>query len=473
VSAILGIDAAWTAGRPSGVALLQQRGERWRCAALAPSYAQFVGLAAGNAVDWQARPPGSVPDLATLLRVSQQLLEWEPVQVIAVDMPLSLEPIRKRRAADAAVSRAFGAQGCAVHSPSAERPGALADRLRAEAARFGYPLATTVTVTGRTPALLKVYPHPALLRLLDARYRVPYKVANRRKYWPDATPAERLAHVLQQLDEIRCALQHEIDGVPLDVPPLVDIVSAASLKAIEDTLDALICSWVGDHRPAFRVLHLGDPAGLEGGGEQAVLELAERQQALRDQYDAVGRSGEEQRRGGDDAERLRLTGVALERREMAARERRAVHRHRQHREAVTLAQGREHRRLRLAVRAVAAKEEQDAGLTGDLLQQRSALFRHLFVDEVGGEVGGGALGDLVKERSELHRALRGRREPACLVHGDALQVQVQRDVVGGGIVDRLVAIGAEALAQPGGRHWRRSGRCVTRRGRRRGRRQRW
>jgi hypothetical protein len=52
VSAILGIDAAWTVGRPSGVALLQQRGERWHCVALAPSYAQFEGFAAGSAVDW-------------------------------------------------------------------------------------------------------------------------------------------------------------------------------------------------------------------------------------------------------------------------------------------------------------------------------------------------------------------------------------------------------------------------------------
>jgi predicted RNase H-like nuclease len=119
VNAILGIDAAWTAARPSGVALLQQRGERWHCVALAPSYAQFVGAAASKAVDWHTRPPGAAPDLAALLSASQQLLEGESVQVIAVDMPLSLEPIRGRRIADAAVSRAFGAQGCAVHSPSA------------------------------------------------------------------------------------------------------------------------------------------------------------------------------------------------------------------------------------------------------------------------------------------------------------------------------------------------------------------
>jgi predicted RNase H-like nuclease len=258
VNAILGIDAAWTAARPSGVALLQQRGERWHCVALAPSYAQFEGLAAGRAVDWQARPPGSAPDLAALLAASRQLLDGDPVQVIAVDMPLSLEPIRGRRAADAAVSRAFAAQGCAVHSPSAERPGALADRLRADAENLGYPLATAATPVGRTPALLEVYPHPALLRLLGARYRLPYKVANRRKYWPDATPAERLARVRQRLDEIRCALQRAVDDVPLDVPPLADIASAASLKAIEDALDSLVCGWVGTRYLTGRCRAYGD-----------------------------------------------------------------------------------------------------------------------------------------------------------------------------------------------------------------------
>jgi predicted RNase H-like nuclease len=258
VGAILGIDAAWTVGRPSGVALLEEQGGRWHCVALAPSYAQFEGLAAGTMVDWQARPPGSAPDLAALLAASRRLLDGKPVQVIAVDMPLSLEPIRRRRAADAAVSRAFGAQGCAVHSPSAERPGALADRLRAAAENLGYPLATAATPAGQTPALLEVYPHPALLRLLGARYRLPYKVANRRKYWADATPTERLARVRQQLDAIRCALQREIVGVPLDGPPLADIASAAALKAVEDALDALICGWVGIRYLAGRCRAYGD-----------------------------------------------------------------------------------------------------------------------------------------------------------------------------------------------------------------------
>jgi predicted RNase H-like nuclease len=51
--------------------------------------------------------------------------------------------------------------------------------------------------------------------------------------------------VQQRLDAIRCALQRAVDDVTLDVPPLADIASAASLKAIEDALDALVCGWVG------------------------------------------------------------------------------------------------------------------------------------------------------------------------------------------------------------------------------------
>ena len=33
---VLGIDAAWTAHNPSGVALVQQAEQGWRCLALAP-----------------------------------------------------------------------------------------------------------------------------------------------------------------------------------------------------------------------------------------------------------------------------------------------------------------------------------------------------------------------------------------------------------------------------------------------------
>ncbi len=38
MTAILGIDAAWTTAEPSGVALIAEHGTGWQCVGLAPSY---------------------------------------------------------------------------------------------------------------------------------------------------------------------------------------------------------------------------------------------------------------------------------------------------------------------------------------------------------------------------------------------------------------------------------------------------
>jgi len=51
--AILGIDAAWTEGEPTGVALIQGEGSSWSTAAVAPSYEAFVALSQGVPVNWQ------------------------------------------------------------------------------------------------------------------------------------------------------------------------------------------------------------------------------------------------------------------------------------------------------------------------------------------------------------------------------------------------------------------------------------
>jgi len=258
MTAILGIDAAWTATQPSGVALLARQDGRWRCRGLAPSYAQFEALADSMPVHWTERPRGELPVLGRLLAASERLLDGKRVSLITVDMPLSLEPIRARRAADSAISRAFGARGCAVHSPSAERPGAIADHLRVEAASLGYPLATALTPVRRQRALLEVYPHPALLHLLRSGYRVPYKAAKRRTYWPDATPNDRLDRLLGTFDEILGALRGEIDDVPITLPARDEVSNAAALKAIEDALDALVCGWVGIQYLTARCQPYGD-----------------------------------------------------------------------------------------------------------------------------------------------------------------------------------------------------------------------
>ena len=122
--AVLGIDAAWTVGQPSGVALVVERGGGWACAAVAPSYGDLERLAAGGAVDWDARTvPGGTPDVGALLDAARRLAPGAEVVAIAVDMPLALRPIRARRGCDDAFSRAFARRGLGVHSPSARRPG--------------------------------------------------------------------------------------------------------------------------------------------------------------------------------------------------------------------------------------------------------------------------------------------------------------------------------------------------------------
>jgi predicted RNase H-like nuclease len=255
---VLGVDAAWTAHQPSGVALVQHQGERWRCLGLAPSYAGFMALAEGRAVDWSARAEGSQPNMAALLQAAEQL-SGSRVDLIAFDMPLSTEPIGHRRQADRDVSRVFGSRGCAVHSPTVQRPGAIADGIRQQLEPLGYRL----QVAGDRPApggLIEVYPHVALLALLERPYRVPYKVSRSLQYWrAEHLPVtERILRLLAEFRRIRDGLAQHIEAINLPLPHPTDVQALAALKPLEDGLDALICSWVAIEHLQGRTQGLGD-----------------------------------------------------------------------------------------------------------------------------------------------------------------------------------------------------------------------
>jgi predicted RNase H-like nuclease len=254
---VLGIDAAWTATQPSGVALVRRDGARWRCIGAAPSYASFLDLARGVPVDWSAKPAAGMPRCDALLDAAERLA-GAPPSVVAVDMPLSTQPIRSRRIADEEVSRAFGARGCAVHSPSADRPGPIADALRAALGRRGFPLACSDATPGTIPALLEVYPHTALLRLLEASYRVPYKAGKTAAFWPDADLSTRRHRLLDVWGKILAALSDRIAGIVLEVPP---VGTMSHLKRYEDVLDAIICAWTGTEYLRGALTAHGDATG--------------------------------------------------------------------------------------------------------------------------------------------------------------------------------------------------------------------
>lgn len=94
-------------------------------------------------------------------------------------------------------------------------------------------------------SLVEVYPHPALLTLTGADYRLPYKVSKSRRYWPGSSPADRKNNLVQVFETILAALKGDIGDIALELPDPAGVVSLSGLKRYEDTLDALVCAWVG------------------------------------------------------------------------------------------------------------------------------------------------------------------------------------------------------------------------------------
>jgi predicted RNase H-like nuclease len=182
---VLGIDAAWTLVKPSGVALIGESPAGWKLIAVQPSYEYFAALATKNSPN--RRPSGTSPDPSILLNTAS-MLAGRAVTLVAIDMPLARTPITKRRYCDNAISKVYGARKCATHSPSALRPGRVGYALQLGFEKAGFPLLTNSI---QLPGIIEVYPHPALIELAAASERLPYKVSKTRKYWPDATPLER------------------------------------------------------------------------------------------------------------------------------------------------------------------------------------------------------------------------------------------------------------------------------------------
>ena len=241
MAVVLGVDAAWTAHGSSGVALVTGEPGAWRCLRVAPGYAAFTG--------------GS-SEVGPLLDAARRIA-GAPVDVVAIDMPVARVPFEGRRFADNEISRVFGGRGCSAHSPLPHRPGPFGRELTAELARRGYPVHTE-GAWGSHGCAVEVYPHPALLALLGRARRVPYKVQKSRTYWPDRDARQRIEALLDELGAIHAALERELGPVRVSLPRAGDVARLASLKPLENSLDALVCAWVGTRFVAGRVTAYGD-----------------------------------------------------------------------------------------------------------------------------------------------------------------------------------------------------------------------
>jgi predicted RNase H-like nuclease len=257
MTAVLAIDAAWTATEPSGVALVSSTASRWRCVAATASYDAFIGLAAGLPSSWTASFTGQAPDVSRLLSAAQHLV-GAPVDLVAIDMPIATVPITGRRAADNAISKTFGGRGCSAHTPNSIRPGPLGATLSEGFVAAGFPIATTTTVAAAPQHLLEVYPHPALLSLLRRDYRVPYKMSKTLCYWPALSLEQRIHSLLTEFGVIHDALCAVFGSLGVPLPPAGSVRTLSELKRYEDALDALVCAWVGVRYLQGGTVALGD-----------------------------------------------------------------------------------------------------------------------------------------------------------------------------------------------------------------------
>lgn len=264
---VLGIDAAWTMANPSGVAVAARTGSAWHLIASAASFEEFIGLA----------DDGLENGPAALIAAAGRLAGRMP-DLVAVDMPMMDAPILARRAADNAVNRAYASRGAGTHSPTTDRPGDVGRALEAGLSAAGYPLAT---LDIRLPCRVEIYPHPALIELLGAAYRLPYKAGNTGKYWRGLPLAERRLRLHEVWATIVAALDAVLVGsaAALQLPQLG--ARGRTLKAFEDRLDAVVAAFVGAMALDGRARPHGDatsavwvPQGLvRPQAEQATLPL--------------------------------------------------------------------------------------------------------------------------------------------------------------------------------------------------------
>jgi predicted RNase H-like nuclease len=177
--------------------------------------------------------------------VARELLDGHPLECVAVDMPPAPVQITGRRFADNLVSQAFERAECGTHSPSRERPGWGSVALRDRVAEAGFPLATAATARGTARPLIEVYPGPAIVRLLRCRAQVRYKLARARQYRPHMSPARRRAGLVRGWRRIADGQGTAVAGVERIITPLPTNTTRAAMNGYEDTLDALVCAWVG------------------------------------------------------------------------------------------------------------------------------------------------------------------------------------------------------------------------------------
>lgn len=240
VNTVLGIDAAWTNGNPSGVCLLTDDSFKREILRLSSSYEGFIK----GIQDMAAKPLGAKPSISSLLEACEDYF----VDCIAVDMPLSNELITGRRSSEKTLSEVYGEKGASAYTPNKDMPGEMALDIVNQALESGYRLSLVGQIIEEKP-LIEVYPHASIIEYLDLDYRLQYKVDKRNTYsdWKELEPLDRKKRLITNLNLLIERIGYSIVNVD-EYLPLLDVdgdYKIWQLKAYEDMIDATYCALTG------------------------------------------------------------------------------------------------------------------------------------------------------------------------------------------------------------------------------------
>ena len=181
--------------------------------------------------------------------------------LVAFDAPLVVRNLTGRRPCEAVFASVFAS---AHAGPYPANLTLLRHDVRAHRLARRLRLRVAPAAVHRRPlrAALEVFPHPALVVLLERGERLPYKAKPGRAL---SVRHEAMCELLAGLERLKRA------DPPLDVtaspewPRLASLCharpSGAALKRLEDELDAYVCAYIGVHHLAWagtRSLAVGD-----------------------------------------------------------------------------------------------------------------------------------------------------------------------------------------------------------------------
>lgn len=223
---IVGIDLAWSGRRPTGICLLE----------VSDSSQQLLELSCSS-------PTADATAIHEILDV------LGPDVVAGIDGPLVTGPDRR---AEADLARAFGRQGVYAYAARLdflERHGiSEGPRLGGLLRTSGWnldPLATEAGASGRHA--LEVFPHATIVSLLGAPRALKYKKGTLAARLGPLTEFQAMLRAYAERD-LPCLVDVSARGI-LNVP--IEMQSGASLKALEDQLDAMACAIAAFHAWKF------------------------------------------------------------------------------------------------------------------------------------------------------------------------------------------------------------------------------